>query len=331
MSDGSALAASPTPASAEQSQPIEQDLQAEELDSGEGLDEGQEASSEDSGKPQSKEAPKDVKKAVDKLDAEKVPGTKLYKIVVDGVEEEVTESQLVSMAQKSKAADKRFNESAQIKKEAAQLVKMLREDPEAVLADPAILGSSDKVLELAQKILARKIEDEQKSPEVLRAEKAERELEQFRKSQKEEQERKQKEDYERMMSEQESKLEEEIQDAISSSGMPKSPLLLKRMADVMISAAENDKDISPKQAMNIVKRELTKDLKEYFDLSPDEVLEELLGDNNIKRLRKRQIAKVKASQPQTLPPQQAKAVANPTLKQEEKPTKVNIKDWLRGK
>lgn len=326
MSDISAPAA---PASAEAPQNEGMDLQSEEsVDTGEGLEEGGQEASGSEGSP-SKEPPKEVKKAADKLDAEKVPGSKMYKLVIDGVEEEVNETELVKMAQKSKAADKKFSESAQIRKEAAQLVKMLREDPEAVLADPAILGSSDKVLELAQKILARKIEDEQKSPEVLRAEKAERELEQYRKEKKDSEERRQQEEYERMISEQEVQLEEQISEAISASGLPKSPILLKRMADVMISAAENDKDISPKQAMNIVKREMTKDLKEYFDLSPDEVLEELLGDNNIKRLRKRQLAKAKAAQaPNPSAPTQTKQVASPE-KTEEKPKKENLRDWLR--
>jgi hypothetical protein len=235
------------------------------------------------------------------------------------------------MAQKAKAADKKFSESAQIRKEAAQLVKMLRDDPEAILADPAILGSHEKVLELAQKILARKIEDEQKSPEVLRAEKAERELEQYRLEKKQAEEQRQKDEYERMVKEQEVQWEEQITQAITESGLPKSPLLLKRMADVMISATENDKEITPKQAMNIVKREMTKDLKEYFDLSPDEVLEELLGDNNIKRLRKRQIAKVKAQQAVAPVPSQPKQVAAPNQsKGEDKSKKVNIREWLRG-
>ena len=282
-------------------------------------------------KPEIKPATKDVKKAADKLDAEKIAGTKMYKIVVDGQEEEVSEADLVKMAQMGKSGQKRMQEAAQIRKEAIQLVKMLKEDPESVLADPAILGSSDKVLELAQKILAKKIEDEQKSPEILRAEKAERELEMLRKQQKEAQEAKDRTEYEAFVKEQEAQLEEQITEAISNSGLPKSPFVLKRIADVMISAAENDKDITPKQAMNIVKREMHKDLKEYFDLSPDDALEELLGDNNIKRLRKRQLAKVKAAQA-TVPTVAAKPAQAASKKEDARDNKKeSLKDWLRAK
>jgi hypothetical protein len=146
------------------------------------LEEGLESLEETGSEPkaEAKPAAKDVKKAADKMDAEKVAGSKMYKIIVDGQEEEVSEAELVKMAQMGKSGQKRMQEAAQIRKEAAQLVKMLRDDPESVLADPAILGSNEKVLELAQKILARKIEDEQKSPEVLRAEKAERERDEAR-------------------------------------------------------------------------------------------------------------------------------------------------------
>jgi len=325
MSDTAAPVAAGAPAPAQ----AEPQLNNEEIvDDGADLqDEGQEASAPAEG---GKEAPKDVKKAADKLDAEKVPGTKKYKLVIDGQEEEVSETELISMAQKSKAADKKFSESAQIRKEAAQLVKMLQEDPESVLSDPAILGSNEKVLEFAEKLIARKIEDAQKSPEIQRAEKAERELEQFRKQQKEEQDKRQSEERESFLKQQEAQLTEQITEAITASGMPKSPFILKRMSDVMISAIENDKEITPKQAMNIVKREMSKDLKEYFDLSPDEVLEELLGDNNIKRLRKRQLAKVRAAQAN--PPASPASAKSPATapKIEEKSKKINVRDWLRG-
>jgi hypothetical protein len=274
---------------------------------------------------------KAVAKAADKMDAEKVPGTKMYKLVVDGEEEEVTEAQLVTMAQKAKGADKKFSESAQIRKEAAQLVKMLKDDPEAILADPAILGSHEKVLELAQKILARKIEDEQKSPEVLRAEKAEKELEQYRKEKKDEEDARQASEYEKMVKEQEVQMEEQITEAIGASGLPKSPHILKRLTDVLISAHEGKREITPKQAMNIVKREWEKELKQHFDLSADDVLEQLLGDDNIKRLRKRQLAKVKAQQVSPPAAMQAQRTPATAPKTEDKPKKESIRDWLRGK
>ena len=275
---------------------------------------------------------KEVKAAADKLDAEKIEGTKKYKIVVDGEEEELTEKELIARAQKSKAADRRFQESAQIKKEAIQLIEMIKnpEQLEDLLADPAIWGDQRKVVEFAQKILAKQLENEQKTPEQLRAEKAEKELQTLREQLKKEQEEKERVEYERYVQEQQAHLEEQITEAIETSGMPKSPFILKRVAQILLSAESNDKQITPKQAMNIAKKEMEKDLKEFFDVAPEEVMENLINAEKIRSLRNRQLAKIKSQQkaaPET--PTKAKEVAEASPS-EKKSNKVKIKDWLRS-
>lgn len=273
--------------------------------------------------------PTDAKKAASKVDAKQISADK-FKIKVDGEELELNRDELVKYAQLGKAGQARMAEAAQIRKEAQQLITALRDDPESVLADPAILGSNEKVMEFARKLLSRQLEDEQKSPEVLRAEKAEKELEKFRKERKDEQEKKEKEDYDRMVAQNEAQLEEQITSAIESSGLPKSPFILKRMADVMISAMENDKEITPKAAMNIVRREMEKDLKEFFDVAPEDVLEQLINSEKVKSLRNRHLAKIRTQQ--AVPAdtaQKPKAVAEAKI--EEKPKKISMKDFLRGK
>lgn len=280
---------------------------------------------------ETKANPVDVKKAAKKVDAEKVPGTQKFVVTIDGVDEELTQDELIKYAQKSKAADKRFQESAQIKKEAAELIRMLRDSPERVLADPAILGSDEKVIELAQKILAKKIEEESKPQAVREKERLEKELQELREANKRNEEERKRQEYETMVKQHESQLEEQIQDAMESSGLPKSPYVLKRLADVMISSLEYDKEISPKQAMNIVKREMQKDLKEYFDASPEDMLEELLGSDNIKRLRKRQVAKIKAEQAAPTASQIKPAASAKAEPQKAQDKKIAMKDWLRSR
>lgn len=277
----------------------------------------------------SKAPPKAVKEAAKKVDAEKVAGTQKYKLVIDGQEEELTQEQLVAYAQKAKASDKRFQESAQIRKEALELVQMLRTSPERVLADPAILGSNEKVVEFAKQILAKQMEESQKPETVRQKEKAERELQELRDQIKKEAEERKQTEYETMVKQHEAQLEDQIQDAMEQSGLPKSPYVLKRLADVMISSLEYDKEITPKQAMNIVKREMQKDLKEYFDLTPEDALEELLGDN-LKRIRKRQVAKIKADQ-SAPSANQIKAPASTKVESKAVGSKTSVKDWLRGR
>jgi hypothetical protein len=313
----------------ESSAPINGDSELEALEQ---EFDGQESSTKEASS-SSKEAPKSEVKAADKAakqeGAKKVSDDK-YKIKVDGEDIELSRDELVKYAQMGRAGQKKMQEAAQVRQEAIHLVEMLRSNPRAVLSDPAILGSEEAVLKFAQEILANKFEEEQKDPSVLRAEKAEKELEELRKEKKTSEERRQQEEYQRMVQQEEAQLENQITDAFESSGLPKSPFVLKRLADVMISAAESDKNITPKMALNIVKREMQKDLKEYFDMTPEDALEELLNADKVKNLRKRQLSKLKASASAAAPSlSEIRESAKPLEKTEEAPKKTSMRDFLR--
>jgi len=250
-----------------------------------------------------------------------------YKIKVDGEELELSQEEMIKYAQLGKAGQKRMAEAARIKQEAFQLIELLRTDPERVLADPDILGSEKAVVEFAKKILSRELEEEQKSPEVREKERLQRELEREREERRREKEERDRAEYERLVQEQEMKLEEEIQEAFEVTGLPRSPYVLKRFTDVMLSFAKSDKDITPKQAMNIVKKEMHKDIQNLLSVSPEDILENLIGQENLKRVRKRQVAKIKSetSKP-SLPVQSSSSVDKQKQNGKEK---MSIKDWLR--
>lgn len=272
----------------------------------------------------------EVKKAADKVDAKqsKTDPDK-FNIKVDGQVLELTKEEMVKYAQLGKAGQARMEEAARVKQEALQLVKMLRENPEDVLADPYILGSQEKVIELAQKILSKKLEDEQKSPEAKEKEQLQKELEELRRKDKEREEKLKADEYERLVQQQEQQLETQITEAFESSGIPRSPFVLKRLADVMISAAENNKDISPKQALNMVKKEMQNDIREYIEALQEDALEEFISAEKIKKLRQRQLAKAKAEQPIIAKPAEVKDIASAPVEQK-KPEKINMRKFLRG-
>lgn len=307
---------------------LEQELDAQ--DNSEPSKSKEDSSAKSDSKTESKAA-----KAAKEVGAKKVDN-QTYKIKVDGEEVEMSLEEITKFAQLGKAGQKRMAEAAQIKKEAGELIDLLRSDPEAVLSDPAILGSSEEVIKFAQKILARQLEDEMKSPEVREKEQLQKEVEALRKQMKEESEAKSKAEYERLVAQEEEKLQSEINEAIDSSGLPASPFVLKRISDVLIMAAENDKQISPKQAMNIVKKEMMKDIKELLGASPEDALEDLIGSDRIKSLRKKQLAKAKATSVETAAPR-VDSMMKPVQRQElnsEKASpekKVSMKDFLRGR
>lgn len=336
-SQGGAAPAAPessAPIQENQGSEVNEDAELAALEAEETSNETAQESSSESPKGQTKGQEAKADKAA-KQEGAKKTSEDTYKIKVDGEEVELSKEEMVRYAQMGKAGQKRMAEAAQIKKEAAELIDMLRSDPEAILADPAILGSSDEVIKFAQKILAKQLEEEQKSPEIREKEQLQKEVEELRKQMKEESERKQRDEYERLVAQEETKLQNEINEAIDSSGLPASPFVLKRISDVLIMAAENNKDISPKQAMSIVKKEMMKDIKELIGSSPEDALEDLIGSDRIKSLRKKQLAKVKeqAKQVEVPSPNQIKPVQRQELNTETKGSskRISMKDFLRGR
>ncbi len=216
----------------------------------------------------------------------------VYSLKVDGEEMEWsgTDEDVKRELQLAKKARKEIQASSEMKKEIADFLSALKQDPRKVLTDPAF---NVDMVELAKQIINEQIENELKSPEQLEKEKLQKELEDIRRERKEEQERRQKDEYDRQVKSYEVELEEKMGDALESSGLPKTAYVLKRAADVMLSGIENKKDISPKQALNIVKKEMQRDLKDMFSASPEDLLEDLLGSDNIKRINKRQLSKIK--------------------------------------
>jgi hypothetical protein len=275
-----------------------------------------------------------AKTAQAKKDAEKqLEKAKLkYELKVDGEESdwEGSEEDLIRELQLSKKARKEIEKSSNVQKDVAKLVKMLKENPELVLMDPAI---GVDPIEFAKKIIQQQIENESKSPDQVKREQLEKELEDLRSEKKRAEEEMRNEMYNRQVAKYEAELEESVEASLSASGLPKTPYILKRMTDVMLSGIENKKDISPKQALNIVKREMDKDLKEMFAVSGEDLLEELLGSDTLKKLNKRQLEKFRASKKVQLDAARVQETGQKTqTKTKEEPRKkMSINEWMRKK
>jgi hypothetical protein len=274
-----------------------EEITAEDLEGLVGHD-GQELS--DSAKEEIEAAQDQVKEA--SSTAQKQKATKKlekvkqkYNLKVDGeeIEWEGSEEDVKRELQLARKARKEIQTANELKKEIASLLDLLKTNPSAVLEDPAI---GIDVKQFAQEILNQQMEDELKSPEQRAKEELEKEIEELRSKQKQEEEQRKKLEFERAVQKAEGEIEEKFIQALDESELPKSPYLLKRMADVMLTGLSNKKEINPKQALSIVRREMHKDLNEMFSSSPEELVEQLLGEGNVKRFNKYQLSKFKKSQ-----------------------------------
>lgn len=197
--------------------------------------------------------------------------------------------------QKALAAEEKFQEAASVRKQAEQLVNALKTNPLAVLMHPE-LGLDVKAL--AQQVLTQEIEDMQKTPEQKRIEELERALKDREEKERSLEEEKRQAEMGRIQEEAFQELDSQISSALSKSELPKSPYVVKRIADAMIEAVNMGyKDITVEQIMPFVEDSITTEFQRMFDEAPEQtaekLMEKLVGKKNLDRYRKTKVARVK--------------------------------------
>lgn len=223
---------------------------------------------------------------------------KKFALTVDGKNEDYeldlgNDEEIKKHLQKSKAADKRFQEAAEVRKAAMDFIEQLRKNPRKVLADPNI---GIDVRKFAEEILNDEIKEMEKSPEQRERDNLKRELEELKNQAKEKEESSQKANFERMQVEQERILESEISSALDVGGLPKTPRTVKAMAEMMMIALENGIDLSAQDIAPIIKNTNLTEFKEMVNSLSDDQLEDFLGKEVLGRLRRKNIAKAKPVQ-----------------------------------
>lgn len=224
------------------------------------------------------------------------------KLKVDGqeFEEEVDlgdENYLIKELQKSKAFDKRMQEFAGYKKQVDAIMKLLDEDPEALLEK---MGRN--VDEMAEKRLRRKVEEMEKSPEQLEREKMAKELEDLRNEKKRIEEEKQKAEMDSLRNKHGMEIERDIKSALdqSSTILPKNPLVMHRIGQALFMAMRNGyTNVKVSDVIPIVEKQYKQELSELFSVMPEDTIEALIGKEPLHKWRKSLVAKSRAAKIQT--------------------------------
>lgn len=224
---------------------------------------------------------------------EKASNKKNLKLKVDGEEydEEIdfdNEEDLIKKLQYSKVAQKRMQEKATLEKQMGAFLELLQSDPEKAMRE---IGMDPE--DFAVKTLQRKIEDDQKTPEQKELEKLKRELEEHRSKSKQQEDERKNAEIQRHQQEQEKKIEEGMLSALEKHKLPNEPLVVKRMAELMLICLDEKIDLDPHDVAAVVKKELEDDMRKYISVLPDEAIEAILGKERLVGMRKKQIAAVK--------------------------------------
>ena len=279
--------------------------------------EGQEAAADQAA------APAEATKAEIKKALKKVP------IKYNGKQEEVefdpedTEF-LARQFQMAKLGQSKAQEFSTLEKLVSDFINELKANPRKVLADPRLGVDMKKIVE---EYITEEVENSKKSPEQLEREKAQKELKALREEkEKLEKEYKEKE-FARLQEQEYIRYDTQISEALDKSDLPKSPYIVKKMADWMLLGLQNNIDVEPQEVLPLVRTEIQNDLKEMFGVMPDELVEALVGKDVITRIRKKSIAKAKGQSP-TAPTKNIKDVGK-TKEVEKDVKKQTFKDFFK--
>jgi hypothetical protein len=254
---------------------------------------------------------------------------KKLKLKVDGqeVEEEIDlddEENLKRHLQMSKAAQKRMSEAAKSKREVEEVLKGIRSDFKSVLKNPDKYGLTPKEARQAvEDYLAEQLEEEMLSPEqrkVRDAERIIREREEEQKKAKADQEAKQMEELKERYAQD---YDKKITEALNTSGLPKTPKTVKRMAELMHKNLNLGLDLEPSQLVSIVREDYLAEIKELFSAADGETLLKLLGDDTANKIRKSDLARLKSKGVNT-----RKVEQNEPVKPQQPQRKLTTEEWL---
>lgn len=225
--------------------------------------------------------------------------------------------------QMSKAAQRSMQEKSGLEKEVGAFIEELKKNPRKVLSDPRL---SVDLKKMAAEILEEEIEQAKKSPEQIEKEQLQAKLRELEEERKAEREAAQKREEAARTEQEIIRYDQEMTAALKTSDLPKSPYIVKKMADYMLLGLKNGLDLRPQDVVPLVQEEIKNDLKDMFASSPDEVIEQLVGKDVFSRVRKRNLAKAKAT------PASIKAAIKDTgasIPVEEKPAeKISAKKYF---
>jgi hypothetical protein len=236
-----------------------------------------------------------LKKAVEQI---KKNNKKKFKIKVDQKEEELeldmdNEEEVRKHLQLSRAAQKRMQESSELKRDVTDLFTRLNTDPFSVLADPDN-GLGMNVEDLVKQYVEKKLADAEKTPEQLRSEAMENELRKIKTEREKEKAQREQEKYDAQLQSEIIRYDQMMTKTLENSEFKKpSPYLVKKMSEYLILGVQNGLDVTPDDILPIVRDEIQSEIRELINSAPENVIEELFGKEIFNKMRKKNLAKAK--------------------------------------
>jgi hypothetical protein len=236
------------------------------------------------------------------------------------------EQSLKNELQLAAAARQSMQESANLKKLYEKEVGRLKSNPWEVLQE---LGLDPD--ELAELRIQQRIEEMKKSPEQLERERIQAELQAAREEARRLKEERETEQFEKMKEQAAVQIESEIEQALDAhKTLPKSRHIVKRIADSMLWAINNGyNDVTAEDVMPLVEKEWRDEMSRLMDDSPEDILEQLIGQRNLERMRAKRLNAMNSNPVKTAA--SVKPTTSSVQKQEEKAKeKIKQREFFRN-
>jgi len=307
-----------TPSTAPETQEAPSELEAGAIDGVES-EEGTEETTEEN-KPEAKKRIKQLKlKVFGKEVLEDLP----FEIDEDPKVVEYLQKQL----QLAKMGHKNGQEATNYKKqldEVADFLKGASQDPKQ--ARELLKELKIDEAKLIESILEEAEELAKKSPEQIQREKLEAELKALKDEREQEKKQSEEREFQRLVELETQKYDQSIDEAVSSSSLPKSEYVIKKVADYMLIGLRNGIDVQPKDVISLVEEEVHAEFKQMIELMGEDKAEQFIGQDVLKKIRKKNLAKAKPAVPVN---KSVLSTSNkPKEKQDVNSKKQTFKDFL---
>lgn len=237
------------------------------------------------------------------------------KIKVDGVEEEWSPEELKKFAQIGRAKEKRFEESARLKKEAEAKIERLKQNPWDVLKE---LGIDPR--KVSEDYLSKVLEEEMLPPEEREKRALKSKVEEYEKREKEEQERTKQAEFEQLKLKHIEQLDQELDAALQNSSLPKSPGVIRRVAKYLYDALDAGEDVSIEEALAWVEDDYSNEVQQFFGSAKDP--NKYLPKDLAKKLMDSHLSQVKSA------PKYSQS-SNQSTNSEDQPKRLSSNEWMK--
>jgi hypothetical protein len=214
---------------------------------------------------------------------------KHWEVKVNGKVKRMSEEELLARATEADAAQERFREAAQLRKQAEALIGRLRDPHQVIdaLMDPSLGLNKNQIRERFEEWYSKEfIETENLTEEQKKLRDAESRLKKYETEEKQRADQKIKDQQESLTAQARDQIQNQIVEALETSGLPKTNFTIRRLAYWMNRNNANGFEAPTEVLVNQVRNEINTSIRDLVEASDGDVLVRLLGDDVIQKLRK---------------------------------------------